>query len=87
MNNQLPTLISKTNYVGILLTRVSRSVRRCVSFSPQKSCDMDVVKDILGKSALEADKFLSIEVNKVIETDLGALLAVDSNPINSRALK
>lgn len=48
---------------------------------------MDVVRDILGKSDLGADKFLSVEVNKVIETDLGALLAVDSNPLNSRALK
>lgn len=48
---------------------------------------MDVVRSVLEKSALESDKFPSISVNKVIDIDLGALLAVDNNPLNSKALR
>jgi hypothetical protein len=48
---------------------------------------MDVVREVLEKSAKEAEKYRSVEVNKLIEIDLGALLAVDSNPLDSTALR
>lgn len=48
---------------------------------------MDVVKEVLEKSAKEAEKYKSIEVNKLIDFDLGALLAVDSNELDLKALQ
>ncbi|EFA09302.2 ribosome biogenesis regulatory protein homolog [Tribolium castaneum] len=48
---------------------------------------MDVVKTILEKSAKEAEKYKSVEVNKLVSIDLGALLAEDLNPLDPGALR
>ncbi|XP_044253239.1 ribosome biogenesis regulatory protein homolog [Tribolium madens] len=48
---------------------------------------MDVVKSVLEKSAKEAEKYKSVEVNKLVSIDLGALLVEDLNPLDSRALR
>ncbi|RZC39529.1 RRS1 domain containing protein [Asbolus verrucosus] len=48
---------------------------------------MDVVKSVLEKSAKEAENYKSIEVKKLIDIDVGALLAVDSNALDSKALR
>lgn len=49
--------------------------------------NMDVVKNVLEKSAKEAEKYKPVDVNKLINIDLGALLAEDLNPLDAKALK
>ncbi|XP_023015633.1 ribosome biogenesis regulatory protein homolog [Leptinotarsa decemlineata] len=53
------------------------------------NCNMDVVKEILEKSAYDVEKYKSITVNKHIDLvyDLGTLLATDTNELDTELLR
>ena len=50
---------------------------------------MDIVSQVLEKAAKEAEKFKPIHVDKHLELeyDLGTLLTIDTNDLNSKKLR